>query len=131
MMAQQKERSKTIYIAIGIIVGIALFTGALLVYMNVQRATSLPKPEIIMLNGYTGSQNLNYVFYVDVTVKNNGEEGYIKVYAEINGAGKYEKQEQLLYLGKGQSQNLKFTFDISFWNALFSQITYNAWATPQ
>jgi flagellar basal body-associated protein FliL len=131
MMAQQKERSKTIYIAIGIIVGIALFASALLVYMNVQRATSLPKPEITKLDGYGSLQNLNYIFYVDVTVKNNGEEGNVIVYAEISGAGKYEKKEQLVYLAKGESKDLSFTFDISFWNVLFSQITYNAWATPQ
>jgi flagellar basal body-associated protein FliL len=132
MMTQQKGRSKTIYIAIGVIVGIALFAGALWVYMSVQRAVSLPKPEITKLDGYGGfQQNLNWVFYVDVTVKNNGEEGNVIVYAEISGAGKYEKKEQLVYLAKGESKDLRFTFDISFWNAVFSQITYKAWAVPQ
>jgi len=131
MMAQQKGRSKTIYIAIGVIVAIALFAGALWVYMSVQRAVSLPKPEITKLDGYGSLQNLNYIFYVDVTVKNNGEEGNVIVYAEISGAGKYEKKEQLIYLAKGESKDLSFTFDISFWNALFSQITYSAWAVPQ
>jgi len=131
MMVQQKGRSKTTYIAIGIFVGIALFASALWVYMSVQRAVSLPKPEITKLDGYGSLQNLNWVFYVDVTVKNNGEEGNVIVYAEISGAGKYEKKEQLIYLAKGESKDLSFTFDISFWNALFSQITYSAWAVPQ
>lgn len=131
MEPQQKGRSKATYVIIGVVIGAVILAGVFWAYVNVSRVISQPKPEVTKLDGYGGFQNLNYVFYVDVTVKNNGEEGNVIVYAEISDAGKYEKQEQLVYLSKGESKNLRFTFDISFWNTLFSQITYQAWSTPQ
>jgi hypothetical protein len=73
---------------------------------------------------------LNYVAYVDVGVKNNGGEGWITVYVEIEGAGKYEKKEQRIYVASGETRQLQFVFDISLWNALFSSMTYRAWAIP-
>lgn len=87
-----------------------------------------PKPEIVSTYGHEGFQELDYVCFVEVTVKNNGGDGWIKVFAEISGAGKYEKQDQRIYLASGESQDLIFTFDISFWGVLFSSITYRAWA---
>ena len=72
----------------------------------------------MVVNGYESFQGLNYVFVVDVTVRNNGADGWIKVYAEISGAGRYEKQDQRIYLANGKSKRLRFVFDISFWGAL-------------
>jgi hypothetical protein len=127
----QKKRSPAVYVAIGILIALVVVAFSFWAYANVPRLMSQPKPEITKLDGYGGFQNLNYVFYVDVSVKNNGGEGYVIVYAEISGAGKYEKQEQVVYLAKGQSKDLKFTFDVTLWGTLFSQITYRAYAIPQ
>jgi len=55
-------------------------------------------------------------------------DGWIKVFAEISGAGKYEKQDERVHLASGESRQLTFTFDINLWGALFSSMTYKAWA---
>lgn len=70
------------------------------------------------------------MLYVDVTVRNNGGEGWIKVFADVSGAGKYEKQDDRVYLGSGEAKDLTFVFDISFLGTLFSlgDLTYRAWA---
>ncbi len=89
-----------------------------------------PQPEVTMVSGHEGTQGFNYVYYVTVNVKNNGNAGYITVYAEINGAGRYEKQDQRIYVGTEDSKSLTFTFDISVWGSLTNpSITYKAWAT--
>ncbi len=90
-----------------------------------------PNPEITMVTGHEGLQGLNYVYYVDATVKNNGVSGWIALYAEINGAGRYERQDTRIYLGDGESQLHTFTFDISVLGTLSQpSISYKAWATP-
>jgi len=83
-----------------------------------------------MVSGYESLQGLlNYVYKVDVTVKNNGADGTCMVYAEISGAGRYEKKYQRIYLTNGESRSLQFVFDISLWGAITSpSITYRAWA---
>ena len=92
-----------------------------------------PQPEVLIVSGHVGAQGLNAVYYVDVNVRNNGNAGYAIVYAEITGdAGKYEKQEQRVYIGTEDSRSLTFTFDISAWGSLNDlSIDYNAWATAE
>ena len=64
-----------------------------------------------------------------MTVRNKGADGWIRVYAEISGAGRYEKQDQRIYLASGESKTLQFVFDISLWGALTNPvISYRAWA---
>jgi hypothetical protein len=88
-----------------------------------------PKPQITLVNGYEGLQGLNYVYYVDVSVKNNGADGWIRVYVEINGAGRFEQQDKRVYVASGQSNSLQFVFDISLWGVLTNPtISYRAWA---
>ena len=88
-----------------------------------------PKPQITLVDGYEGFQGFNYVYYVDVSVKNNGVDGWIRVYAEINGAGRVEQQDKRVYVASGQSNSLQFVFDISLWGALSNPtISSRAWA---
>ena len=90
-----------------------------------------PKPQITLVNGHEGFQGLNYVYYVDVSVRNNGVDGWIKVYAEINGAGRYETQDKRVYVASGQTNSLQFVFDINLWGALGNpSVSYRAWANP-
>jgi hypothetical protein len=126
-----KKRHPAVYVVIGIIIGALCISAVYFVFVYMPYVESLPKPEIIRLDGYGGFEGFNYVFYVDVTVKNNGGEGYVSVFAEIRATGKYEKQEQILYMYKGQSQNVRFTFDITLWGSLVGQVTYKAWAVPK
>jgi len=113
------------WIVVGIVIGIVVIASLIFAYNILNR----PKPEITLVNGYESFQGLNYVCKVDVTVKNNGADGWIKVYAEISGAGRYEKQEERIYLANGGSRSLQFVFDISLWGAISSpSITYRAWA---
>jgi len=123
----EKKIKPILYVSVGILIGVIII--ALVVVLPFFMRPK-PKPEIVLLDGYDGFQGLNYVVYIDVGVKNNGGEGWVTVYAEIEGAGKYEKKEQTIYMLSGETKQLQFVFDISFWNALFSSLTYRAWAVP-
>jgi len=112
------------WMGIGAIIGVVIIASLIFAYSILNR----PNPEIILLDGHEGFQGVNYVAYVDVGVKNNGGDGWVTVYAEIEGAGKYEKKEQRIYMVSGETKQLQFVFDISFWNALFSSLSYRAWA---
>jgi hypothetical protein len=114
------------WIGIGAIIGVVIIASLIFAYSILNR----PNPQIILLDGHDGFQGVNYVAYVDVSVKNNGGDGWVTVYAEIEGAGKYEKKEQRIYMASGETKQLQFVFDISFWNALFSSLNYRAWAVP-
>ncbi|MFX0203670.1 MAG: hypothetical protein ACFFCW_46825 [Candidatus Hodarchaeota archaeon] len=92
------------------------------------RAANPPNPEILYTNGYDGFQGTNYVGFVEATVRNQGGDGWIRVYAEISGAGKYEKRDQRVYLRTGERATVTFVFDLSFWGALFSSTNYKVWA---
>jgi len=106
-----------------VVVVLVLFTFVLIPIIN------RPRPEITMVQGYSSLQGLNIVFIVDSTVKNEGGAGWVKVYAEISGYGRYEKQDQRIYLASGESETLKFTFDVSLWGILGSpSIIYRVWA---
>lgn len=122
---QKKQFSKGMIVGIVIIaiVLVSVFAFVFLSFIN------RPKPEITLVNGYESFQGLNYVYKVDVTIKNNGANGWVRVYAEISGAGRYEKQDQRISLASGESKSLQFVFDISLWGALTNPtITYRAWA---
>jgi predicted nucleic acid-binding Zn ribbon protein len=85
-----------------------------------------PKPDIVLLDGHDGFQGLNYVAFVDVGVRNNGGEGWVTVYAELEGSGYYEELNQRVHLASGETKNLQFVFDISFWHQGFNALTYRA-----
>jgi hypothetical protein len=122
----QGQSSKGYYkLAIAVILTLIIVVGIVWLFNNI---VNKPRPEIISTYGCDGFQGLNYVIFVDVTVKNNGASGPVVVYAEISGAGKYEKQEQTIYLSSGEQRTVRFTFDVSFWGVLFSQVNYRAWA---
>jgi|GEM_PF-2542007 len=88
-----------------------------------------PIPEVTLVEGHDSLQGFDIVFIVDANVKNNGGDGYVKVYADISGYGRYEKQDQRVYLVNGESRIVKFTFDVNLWGILGSpSITYRAWA---
>ena len=56
-----------------------------------------PNPKITMKNGHDGLSGLNYVYYIDATIKNEGADGMVTVYGEINGGGRYEQKENSVY----------------------------------
>ena len=121
----KRKKFPLIWLVVGIVIGIVVIASSIFAYSILNR----PKPEITLVNGYESLQGLNYVYKVDVTVKNNGADGWVKVYAEISGAGRYEKQNQRIHLANGESESLQFVFDISLWGALTSpSISYEAWA---
>lgn len=87
-----------------------------------------PKPEVTMTQGHQDLSGLNYVYYVDATVKNNGASGNVTVYASISGADRTEQQSKSVYIAAGESQTVTFSFDISVLGMLSDpSITYKAW----
>lgn len=126
------------WIGVGVFIGIlviatlfvsfSMFSGSSNIFT---RFINPPRPEIISKYGHDGFHGLNYVFFVDVTVRNNGGEGWIKVFADMEGAGRYEKKDVRIWLGSSETKKLTFTFDVSFLGTLFSlgNLKYRAWAT--
>ena len=111
------------------IIGASIFAiviVAISVYILLDFAVLGPNPEITLVDGHGGLQGLNYIHYVDVKVTNQGGEGWVKVYAEINGP-RYEEQNQRIYMDKGETKQLQFAFDIGIFDAL-SSVTSKAWA---
>lgn len=87
-----------------------------------------PKPDITLLDGSDGFQGFNYVVYVDVGFKNHGGEGWVIVYSELRGGGRYEEKSSRIYMASGETKQIQFVFDVGFWDTLFSTMTYKAWA---
>jgi hypothetical protein len=117
-----KPSHVAIVIAVCIIVAMASYSA----YIFLVR----PQPDIVLVNGYDGFQGLQYVAFVDVRVKNNGGNGWVTVYAEMEASGYYEELNQRTYLASGQTKDLQFVFDISLLGQDFSAFTYRAWAVP-
>lgn len=103
------KKSPMKWIVVGVVIGIVIVASIVVAYNFLNR----PNPEITLLNGYEAFQGLNYVYKVDVRVENNGADGWVKVYAEISGAGRIEKLDKRTYLASGESKTLQFVFDIS------------------
>ena len=67
-----------------------------------------PEP-IVSWDGHENYEGNKRLYVIDVTVGNNGEPGYIRVYAKVGSLEKFE----LIYLNKGEMRTLHFVFDIS------------------
>jgi hypothetical protein len=93
--------------------------------LNLPSKLNPPRPEIISMNSHDGFIGLNYVIYVDATVRNNGGEGWVKVIAEL-WCGGYEKQEQEIYMKAGETRNIQFTFDVRLFQCFSYQYRVNA-----
>jgi len=87
-----------------------------------------PNPDITLLDGNDGFQGFDYVVYVDVGIKNHGGEGWVRVYAELRGGGRYEEKSSRIYMASGQTKQIRFVFDVDWWDTLFSSMNYRAWA---
>lgn len=117
---------KLSHVAIAITVCIIIVMVSYSAYVFLVR----PKPDIVLVNGYDGFQGLTYVAFIDVKVKNNGGDGWVTVYAELEASGYYEELNQRTHLASGQTKDLQFVFDISLLDQEFSAFTYRAWAVP-
>lgn len=122
---EQKKSSKTKIIVASII---AIVIVAVTVYILLDMIVLGPNPEITLVDGHGGLQGLDYVHYVDVKVTNHGGEGWVTVYAEINGP-RYEEQNQRIYMEEGDTKDLQFVFDLGILDSL-SSVTSKAWAMP-
>ena len=121
----KKQFSKGLLVGTVLIIVVLVAVVAFVFFTFVNK----PKPQITLINGHEGFQGFNYVYYVDVSVKNNGVDGWVRVYAEINGAGRVEQQDKRVYVASGRSNSLQFVFDISLWGALSNpSISYRTWA---
>lgn len=121
-IATKKSSTKNV-IALGAIVSIIVLV--IISYVVFTSFVNRPNPEITLLDGHGGLQGFNYVYYVDVKVTNHGGEGWIRIYAEINGP-RYEEQNQRIYMDVGETKQLQFIFDVGILDSL-SSVTSKAW----
>ena len=100
---------------------IAVIVGASILLLVINR----PNPEIISHDGW----QIGNTYYVEVTVKNKGASGWVKVYAQIDAAGQIEKQETRVSLEKGEIMPKTFLFNINFpGDAIGQDLLYTTWA---
>jgi len=124
----EPKKSSMKWIGVGILIGIIIIASITVAYIIIP-FINRPKPDIILLDSHDGFQGLNYVVYVDVGVKNNGGDGWVTIYAELRGGGRYEEKNQKIYMASGETKQLQFVFDVSLWSSLFSSMTYRAWCS--
>ncbi len=85
-----------------------------------------PQVEVTSRTIRDGYEGLDYVVYVDCTVKNSGGSGKVTVYAKVTQGSSYWQREQQIYINDGESRDLSFTFkEVSFWT--LEGVTYRAW----
>jgi uncharacterized protein (TIGR02588 family) len=106
---EKKPFGKSVIIGVLVVVIIALVVFAFVFLIPI---INRPRPEITLVSGYGVFQGSINQYIINVTVKNNGADGWVRVYAEIYGAGMYEKQDQRIYLASGESKSLQLVFDI-------------------
>ena len=123
----ESKKSPTKWIVIGVVIGIVVVASSILLFNSLSNIINTPNPEITSSNKYGGFQGFYYVCYVNVTVRNNGGDGWIKVFAEIHGGIMIADKDERVHLARGESRQLTFAFDITFW-VPFSSITHRAWA---
>jgi len=91
----------------------------------------LPTPKahfmIVGRNLRTIVEGVDYVAYIDVTVKNDGDAaGSATVYVKVSQGGNYWQKDTSVYLNAGESKTatLKFS-EVGFWTT--NPISYDIW----
>ena len=91
----------------------------------------LPGPKahftIVSREARTAIEGLDYVAYVDVTVKNDGDGGgSTRVYVKVTQGGNYWQKDTSVYLDAGESKTVTLRFsEIGFWTT--NPLSYNVW----
>ena len=91
----------------------------------------LPTPKahftIVARNLRTIVEGINYVAYVDVTVKNDGDAaGSATVYVKVSQGGNYWQKDTSVYLKAGESKTVTVKFsEVGFWTT--NPISYDVW----
>lgn len=113
--------SKRRWLYASVLVGIVVLTPLILLYNPISPIWNPPRPEVTMVQGYWS----DLIFVVDITVRNNGGDGRVKVYAKISGSGipMSGRSIRSIYFSRGESKTLKFTFE-----EFDPPVTYQAWA---
>lgn len=68
-----------------------------------------------------------YQYDVDVSLNNNGGDGWVKVYAQIESDAQLEVKDTRLFMSRGETNSLTFTFTLEFGSSV-EKISYKAWA---
>ena len=126
MQEEKKRDISTIVSIIGIAVVVVIIIVVVVMLFNMLR---VPDPEVVRVWSSSGWEGLNYVFYVHAIIRNEGEPGYVVVYAEIMKPGGYEKQYREIYMDHGEEVEVTFRFDIGFIESLGT--SYRVWAVPK
>ncbi len=121
---EQKKSSKWKIIAATIFAVVVISITA---YVVLDVIVLSPKLDIPMIDAHGGYQGFDYFVFADVRVVNNGGEGWVKVFSQIQGS-RYEEQNQRIYMNAGETKELTFPFDVTYLNSVFATENCRAWA---
>ena len=68
-----------------------------------------PRPEVVSYDASSRLDGLDYMVIISGQVKNNGKDGKVVVFAELEN-GSYWKKEQTVYIRRDHTMILQFNF---------------------
>jgi len=81
----------------------------ILLLLSTLSCTAGPKPEIVGYDASSGFENFDYTVYITIRVKNNGQDGNIKVTATIQN-GSYWKKDTRIFIASDQTEDVIIAF---------------------
>jgi uncharacterized membrane protein len=123
--------SKATIAAVAIILVAVAILGLLILQQRGGGGGILPSPKphftIEGRNLRTAVEGLDYVAYIDVTVKNDGDAaGAATVYVKVMQGGNYWQKDTSVYLNSGETKTVTLRFsEVGLWTA--NPISYDVW----
>lgn len=124
-------KKNLLIILLGVFLLIALSAGCITVNkpppQSSQPFVEQPIFRIMSKNARDGYEGIDYVLYIDLTIYNSGGSGSKTIWCKLEQNHNFWTKQQSIYLQKGDTQQLTFTFrEMSFWDG---SGTYTIWIT--
>lgn len=127
-----------VLLAVVIIVGALIYSGVIEIFPPkptpeptvTNTPNNPPNPTILNSNGGEYLENGGYVYKIIGTVKNEGGDGYVKVYANLTlGTNTHAQQNQRLFFAEFEERGIEFSFINVYMNfTTGSKYDYALWA---
>lgn len=126
---EENMASKAAVAGVAVIVVVVVVVAILILQQGGDGILPGPKAHFTIVSRElrTAMESLDYVAYVDVTVKNDGDGGgSTRVYVKVTQGGDYWQKDTSVYLDAGESKTVTLRFsEIGFWTT--NPLSYDVW----